>query len=89
MLITHASEISNKDIFIDYKNKIIFINSEITIRALYSYCMGIFDEPAQMDDFSPISVIYICKCCGYSDWSLINSWVIEGKSYIKNELADR
>lgn len=85
-MITKTSEIRKSDINFDFKNRIIFVNREITARALYFYIQDIFNQPAQMDDVVPMTMRYVCEHCGHADWKLVDSWIVEGEAYIRNEI---
>ncbi len=75
------NEITKEDVFINFKNETVIINTDITVRALYSY----FVNTISLDHSLPIHVTYICDCCEHANWILQSPWEIDGQSHIKTE----
>ena len=88
-MIMEISDVSEFDVSFDYINKIVFVHNDMTARILYSFIMDTFDDPEQMDDPVPMSIPYICECCGHAPFKLLDSWVIEGEHHIRNEVTGK
>lgn len=80
-MITQHDEITEEDVSINYKNETVIINTDVTVRALYSY----FIDTISLDYSLPICVAYVCDCCGHANWTLKSPWEIDGQSHIKTE----